>query len=304
MNKPLVSIQLPTFNQATFIHEAVESALKQSHRPLEIIVADDGSPYNISDLLSDLTHSAEVKIVVNQPNKGRVKNYHDTLYNEVRGKYFTNLDGDDYYIDKDFISYGVSILEKHTKDDVVMYEAGHDLNHCQTVLQNFQELDEHSILVNGIHYFEKLEQIGKFSHASCIFKTDVARSIDFYAIDALSTDWNSATRMLFKGNIILSNKKVAHWRVHESNASWSLKKDTYQNETQSIQSIIATARPHVNPQKLKEIERSMMQGLYQKTLSQLSTQNLTGLAFALKHFSFKKAYLRSVLSYLRRALKS
>ena len=41
--EPHVSIIIPCFNYGRFLAEAVESALGQTHVPLEVIVIDDGS---------------------------------------------------------------------------------------------------------------------------------------------------------------------------------------------------------------------------------------------------------------------
>ncbi len=40
---PRVSVIIPTFNQSKLLIEAVESALAQAYRPIEVIVVDDGS---------------------------------------------------------------------------------------------------------------------------------------------------------------------------------------------------------------------------------------------------------------------
>ena len=39
----LVTVGIKCFNQKTMIGEAIESALAQTYRPLEIVISDDGS---------------------------------------------------------------------------------------------------------------------------------------------------------------------------------------------------------------------------------------------------------------------
>ena len=41
--EPLVSVIIPTYKRAEFLDRAIESALAQSYRPVEVIVVEDGS---------------------------------------------------------------------------------------------------------------------------------------------------------------------------------------------------------------------------------------------------------------------
>ena len=46
MNKPLVSVIVPTYNCGPFVAEALDSIVGQTFRPLEIVVADDGLEFH------------------------------------------------------------------------------------------------------------------------------------------------------------------------------------------------------------------------------------------------------------------
>lgn len=68
--QPLVSIIIPTFNGAKFLSEAIQSALDQTYRPIEIIVVDDGSTDNTQEIIASYTGYSCFKSVF-QSNKGQ-----------------------------------------------------------------------------------------------------------------------------------------------------------------------------------------------------------------------------------------
>ncbi|MBD0261856.1 MAG: glycosyltransferase family 2 protein, partial [Tolypothrix sp. Co-bin9] len=44
--KSLVSVIIPTYNRPKYLKQAIESAIKQTYKNIEIIVSDDCSPEN------------------------------------------------------------------------------------------------------------------------------------------------------------------------------------------------------------------------------------------------------------------
>lgn len=123
MMQPLISVLMPAYNQGSYITESIESVLKQDY-PLdriEVIVVDDGSTDNTSEILAKYapwdTRAQEPRKptikVIKQQNYGQawaVKRGID----EAAGKYIFVLNGDDIFF-PDKIRRIVDIFEGDKK---------------------------------------------------------------------------------------------------------------------------------------------------------------------------------------------
>lgn len=89
--EPGVTIIVPCYNYGRFLAEAVESALEQTHAPLEVIVIDDGS---MDDSLEVASRYEPAVTVLTQPNQGLVAVLNRGL-REAAGEYFVILSADD-----------------------------------------------------------------------------------------------------------------------------------------------------------------------------------------------------------------
>src|SRR5215208_7628052 len=87
---PLVSVVIPCYNQAHFLGEAIESVLAQSYPYFEIIVVDDGSPDDTSEVAA---RYPEVRLV-RQENQG-VSGARNSGFARSEGEYVVFLDADD-----------------------------------------------------------------------------------------------------------------------------------------------------------------------------------------------------------------
>jgi len=91
MQESLVSVIIPVYNGATFLHQAIESVLTQSYRPLEIIVVDDGSV----DDSARVAQQYPVRYCFQSHNgPGAARN---CGIEQAHGKYLAFLDADDLW---------------------------------------------------------------------------------------------------------------------------------------------------------------------------------------------------------------
>jgi glycosyltransferase involved in cell wall biosynthesis len=91
--KPQVSVIIPTYNRAWVIKEAIDSVLAQDYTEFELIVVDDGSTDQTSDVLD--TFGNVIK-VFSQKNKG-VSAARNRGIAEASGNFIAFLDSDDLW---------------------------------------------------------------------------------------------------------------------------------------------------------------------------------------------------------------
>jgi glycosyltransferase involved in cell wall biosynthesis len=101
-----VSVIIPTYNRAGLVTKTIESVLAQSFRDFEIIVIDDGSTDNTTEVLS----AYPVKYI-KQPNQGPGA-ARNTGIGLSTGEYIAFLDSDDAYF-KHTLAKSVAILDSH-----------------------------------------------------------------------------------------------------------------------------------------------------------------------------------------------
>src|SRR5262249_23271294 len=89
-SRPLVTIVIPCYKQAHFLPEAIESARNQTYSNLEIIVVDDGSPDNTSEVAARYPGVQCIR----QKNGG-LSDARNRGIRESRGEFFVLLDADD-----------------------------------------------------------------------------------------------------------------------------------------------------------------------------------------------------------------
>jgi len=118
--RPLVSIIVPVYNGERYLAEAIESALAQTYRPIEIIVVDDGSTDRTADVAR--TFSETVRYYY-QPNSGSGA-ARNTGIQKARGSFLAFIDADDLWV-KEKLSLQMPALESETALDMVFGYVSH-----------------------------------------------------------------------------------------------------------------------------------------------------------------------------------
>ena len=96
----MISIIIPNYNRKEPLLKAIRSCLQQTYNPIEVIVVDDGSNFDIKDYIKTNFRndydSGLVKIFINEKNFGAAKSRNIGV-EKSSGDYISFLDSDDYW---------------------------------------------------------------------------------------------------------------------------------------------------------------------------------------------------------------
>jgi GT2 family glycosyltransferase len=92
----LVSVVIPSWNRASSVGIAIDSALGQTHRSVEVLVVDDGSTDGTADVIAR-RYGREPRVrYLRKPNGGAASARNEGL-RHARGAYVAFLDSDDWW---------------------------------------------------------------------------------------------------------------------------------------------------------------------------------------------------------------
>lgn len=117
-NTPLVSVIMPVFNAGIFLNTAITSLLNQTLDDIEIILVNDASTDNSLDIIKSYAKKdSRVTVINSNKNIGAGEARNLGLKN-VRGKYLTFMDADDY-IEPNVYKSALSLANNCNADEVV-----------------------------------------------------------------------------------------------------------------------------------------------------------------------------------------
>jgi len=91
--RALVSVIMPAYNAAAYVADAIDSALTQDYRPIEVLVADDGST---DETAAVVRRYGEPVHYLRQENRGPA-GARNLALRHARGEYIAFLDADDVW---------------------------------------------------------------------------------------------------------------------------------------------------------------------------------------------------------------
>jgi len=96
---PLVSVILPTYNDAVFLSSAIDSVLGQTYKNIELLVVDDDSTDCTADLMLKYRNDKRIQYIKLIHNSG-VAIARNTAIEHSTGSFLAFIDSDDVWYDR------------------------------------------------------------------------------------------------------------------------------------------------------------------------------------------------------------
>ena len=183
---PKVSIVIPVYNGSNYLREAIDSALGQTYKNIEVIVINDGS--NDGGKTDRICKSYGKKIRYFKKENGGVSSALNMGIEKMEGEYFSWLSHDDiYYPEK--IEKQIEYLSKHYDSKKILFcdyeiinEKGKHIEFVKFDHKMLEEKPEYALLrgcINGITLLipkSAFDKYGKFDEIlKCIQDYDMWR---------------------------------------------------------------------------------------------------------------------------------
>lgn len=204
----LVSVIIPCYNQAHFLHEAIESVLAQSCAAVEIIVIDDGSPDNTAEIAGRYPGVRYIR----QDNQG-LSGARNTGIRTSRGQYLVFLDADDRLL-PDALQESLSHFRDHP--ECVFISGHHRYINRDGSLRNEYPPE----MVDDDPYVALLKRNYIGMHATVMYARAVFGSVGVFDTTLKSCeDYDLYLRIARRFPVYRHGQLVAEYRWHGANMS-------------------------------------------------------------------------------------
>jgi glycosyltransferase involved in cell wall biosynthesis len=227
---PLVSVIIPSYRQAHYLHEAIESALAQTYAHVEVIVVDDGSPDNTSEVAGRYPGVRCIR----QENRG-VSEARNLGIRRSTGSFLIFLDADDRLL-PDAVRLALDCFAARPE---VAFVSGRFRSIAADGGLLYERLGHH---IRGEHYAEMLRWNYVPTPSTVMIRRSVFESVaGFSSAFSVCADYDLYLRVLREFPAWSHPEEVAEYRRH----GLGLSMRTEQMLHEAI-AALRVQRPHVD----------------------------------------------------------
>ena len=223
--KPKITIAIPTYNRPQFLQQAIQSCMEQIYKNFEIVIVDDGSEYNVEDIVKQF-NDPRIRFIKNSKNMGRSYT-RNRCVEYAQGEYILWLDDDDVLLSDTLINY-VRLLNNYDDIDVVYGK--------------LKILEGERLFIDPFDYYANSLQLAnalllegcRIPNPGTMVKKSIYEQYGGYDTRFLrAQDYEFWSRIALDVTFKKCDKVVVEYRIHENNISAG-EKENIDNSYESL----------------------------------------------------------------------
>ena len=216
---PKVSIVILSYNQASYIKEAILSTLNQTYKNLEIIISDNGSTDDTKRIIKSFLNDDRILFLEYDENKS-ISLRQNLAAAKATGEFISLLYADDYYLPSK-IEHQVKIFSELSNEWGVVHGPGIELDAQTGIQQPIASTKAHG---NCIVTLLKDYSDGFINPISPLVRTKTYKEFPLYE-DIFSEGESIYWRIALKYKFFYSDIPLVVMRYHEKNMGKAIKKN-------------------------------------------------------------------------------
>lgn len=218
-NFPLITIVAICYNHAQYCEETLDSILKQTYSNIELIIIDDCSKDNSTQVISNWIkkNNVDCTFIQHKENKGLLPTVNEGLH-LAKGKYFQEVACDDILLPQK-IAIQVNELQEANDENIAV------------IFSDAYLIDDNSLSIEGMfidmqrtfkdvpsgNIYKTLLEKNFIPAMSVLTNTNYFKNIGGYDESIAYEDYDKWLRLAKKRNFLYSNYASAKYRLHSTN---------------------------------------------------------------------------------------
>jgi glycosyltransferase involved in cell wall biosynthesis len=282
MQRPSISVIIPTYNAAKYLNTCVKSVLNQTFKDFELLIIDDGSTDHTKEIVTAFDDRRLKYFYQKNQGKSQARNY--GIFRSC-GKFISFLDADDFYY-KTKLKYLLDFLNNNS--------------HVGCVAGSVRRISENGQIISAKkHKNNKLINIkdllfgNSINVCSTLIRSDYVKKIEGFDIRLKrGEDWDFHYRLALSGcSIIVKKDIVCAYRFRQNAIDKT-------NDMYCRSMIEVTKKMFENealPDKLKELKNHALSSTYLRlsARSYASNNMMLGMTNLQKAIQFDPALIES-----------
>ncbi|MEL7976916.1 CDP-glycerol glycerophosphotransferase family protein [Isoptericola sp. F-RaC21] len=224
--RTLVTVVVPVYNVERYVGECLESILAQTHRRLEVVVVDDGSPDRSIDVVNAIAARDRRVRVVRQENAG-LGAARNTGVRNARGTMLCFVDSDDT-VPPNAIEVMLTSLTR-SGSDFAVGSLVRDTSAGKHMPPWARKL--HDRTRTGVTIADEPDVLKNVFAWTKLFRTDYFRRVVGAFPDGLYEDQVPSAKAYLHGRFDVLQDVVCHWRIRDDESSITQQKSTMRDLT-------------------------------------------------------------------------